>query len=313
MSVRWGLLGAGWVAKTGFVPALNAAHNATLQGVASRDPARSSALAPKTVHLSYDELLADPEIDAVYISLPNHLHAEWSVKALAAGKHVLCEKPLTRTAHEASIMMSAATTHDRLLVEALWFRWHPRFARIVELIQRGDIGKVTSIDSAFTFPATFEENYRLSPDMGGGSLLDVGPYQAHLWAAIIDKEARFSSDFIERNIGPTGIDLTTQWQGSFSNGCQVSALTSFEKPEEQRFLITGDSASIQCLDTQAFTSWNSPSSIKVGDHEEEFAPVDPFRLMIENVGARISGRESWLPSMRESLMVMEIFDQLRSN
>ncbi|MEI6110040.1 MAG: Gfo/Idh/MocA family oxidoreductase, partial [Actinomycetes bacterium] len=159
MTIRWGFLGASWVASTALVPAVAAAKNATLYAVASRDPERSLALGPARVHVTYDDLIADPDVDAIYISLANHLHLEWATKALNAGKHVLCEKPLATSHAEAKIMADAATANDKLLVEAIWTRWHPRFERVVELVDSGDIGELQSIDSAFTFPAKFEDNY----------------------------------------------------------------------------------------------------------------------------------------------------------
>jgi predicted dehydrogenase len=179
MTIRWGFLGASWVAATALVPAVSAANNASLFAVASRDPERSRTLNPNKVHQSYEDLISDPDVDAIYISLANHLHLEWATRALNAGKHVLCEKPLATSFIEAKAMADAAAANDRLLVEAVWTRWHPRFERMVELVRNGDLGQLQSIDSAFTFTTTFTENYRLVPEMGGGSLLDVGPYQAH--------------------------------------------------------------------------------------------------------------------------------------
>ena len=312
MTIRWGFLGASWVASTALVPAVAAANNATLYAVASRDPERSQKLDPTKVHATYDDLLSDPNVDAVYISLANHLHLEWATKALNAGKHVLCEKPLATSHAEAQLMADAASENDKLLVEAIWTRWHPRFERVVELVKNGDIGALQGIDSAFTFTTTFTENYRLVPEMGGGSLLDVGPYQAHVWSALAPKFAEFAIQSAAANIGPTGIDLTTEVAATLNQTLKVSAVTSFEQDEQQALTILGDSGNIEFPLGQAFTSWKEPSSIKIGDHVENFAPVDPFTLMIEAVGERISGEQAWLPSMRESLWVMDILDRIKA-
>jgi len=312
MTIRWGFLGASWVASTALVPAVAAAKNATLYAVASRDPERSLALGPTRVHATYDDLISDPDVDAIYISLANHLHLEWATKALNAGKHVLCEKPLATSQVEAKIMAGAATANDKLLVEAIWTRWHPRFERVVELVNAGDIGELQSIDSAFTFPATFEDNYRLVPEMGGGSLLDVGPYQAHVWAALAPKSLEFVIQSAVANIGPTGIDLTTEVTATVAETLQVSALTSFEQDEKQSLTIFGASGNIEFPLGQAFTSWKEASSLKIGDHVENFAPVDPFTLMIEAMGNRIEGEPVWLPSMRESLWVMDMLDRIKA-
>ena len=312
MTIKWGFLGASWVASTALVPAVADAKNASLYAVASRDPERSQKLNPTKVHASYEDLLSDPEVDAVYISLANHLHLEWATKALNAGKHVLCEKPLATSYAEAKLMSDAAAANNKLLVEAIWTRWHPRFARVVELVSTGDIGPLTNIESAFTFTTTFTENYRLVPEMGGGSLLDVGPYQAHVWAALAAKTGELKIDSATANIGSTGIDLTTQVAATLGDSVSVSALTSFEQDEKQSLVISGDSAKIEFPTGQAFTSWKEASSIQIGDHVENFAPVDPSTLMIEAVGNRINGEQVWLPSLRESLWVMDALDKIKA-
>jgi xylose dehydrogenase (NAD/NADP) len=311
MTTRWGFLGASWIASTALAPAVHGASNAILQAVASRDPKRAIALESITVHNSYNELLADPQVDAVYISLANHLHSEWSIKALNAGKHVLCEKPFATNSAEARLMADAALANDRLLVEAIWTRWHPRFARMVDLIQSGTIGELGAIDSAFTFPGSLDGNYRLAPEMGGGSLLDVGPYQVHSWVALAGLNADLKISAIDRNIGSTGVDLTTKVSGFLNNAVAINAITSFERAEEQRLLITGSLAKIEVIGNEAFTSWNSTSALRIGDSQQEFAPIDPFRVMIEGMGARINDEESWLPSLGDSIRVMELLDQVR--
>ena len=312
MTIKWGFLGASWVASTALVPAVADAKNASLYAVASRDPERSQKLNPAKVYASYEDLISDPDVDAVYISLANHLHLEWASKALSAGKHVLCEKPLATSYAEAKLMADAAVANDKLLVEAVWTRWHPRFARVVELVRNGDIGVLQNIDSAFTFTTTFTENYRLDPEMGGGSLLDVGPYQAHVWSALAPKNSELRIDSASANIGPTGIDLTTQVNATLSDSISISALTSFEQEEKQSLVITGSNAKIEFPQGQAFTSWKEASSIQIGDHVENFAPVDPFTLMIEAVGNRIQGEPVWLPSLRESLWVMDALDKIKA-
>ena len=312
MTIKWGFLGASWVGSTALVPAVTDAKNATLYAVASRDPERSQKLNPTKVHATYEDLISDPAVDAVYISLANHLHLEWATKALNAGKHVLCEKPLATSHVEAKLMSDAAIANDKLLVEAVWTRWHPRFERMVELVRNGDVGQLQNIDSAFTFTTTFTENYRLVPEMGGGSLLDVGPYQAHVWAALAPKNSELKIQTASANLGPTGIDLTTQATATINDSFSVSALTSFEQEEKQSLVISGNSATIEFPTGQAFTSWKEASSIQIGDHVENFAPVDPFTLMIEAVGNRIQGEPVWLPSLRESLWVMDVLDKIKA-
>jgi predicted dehydrogenase len=148
--------------------------------------------------------------------------------------------------------------------------------------------------------------------MGGGSLLDVGPYQAHVWSALAPKNSELRIETASANIGPTGIDLTTQATATLNDSISVSALTSFEQDEKQSLVISGSSGKIEFPQGQAFTSWKEASSIQIGDHVENFTPVDPFTLMIEAVGNRIQGQPVWLPSLRESLWVMDVLDKIKA-
>jgi predicted dehydrogenase len=310
MSIRWGFLGAGYIATKALTPAVYAAKNATLQAVASRDVIRSQSLEPVKVHSTYQDLLDDPDIDAVYISLANHQHCEWSIKALQAGKHVLCEKPIAMDANEARLMAEAAKNNNRMLVEAVWTRWHPRFIRMVELVQNGAIGEIKAIDASFTFPGSLEGNYRLAPEMGGGSLFDVGPYPLHAWSALTQGNLKMKINSIQRNTGPTGVDMTTRIDATLNGSITVNALTSFERDEEQQLLVTGSLSSIENIGNDAFTSLRNPSVLKVGESLENFAPVDPYQLMVENFGAQVKGEASWILPVEETIRVMEILDEI---
>jgi predicted dehydrogenase len=310
MSIRWGFLGAGSIATKALTPAVHAAKNSTLQAVASRDAIRSQSLEPVKVHSTYQDLLDDPDIDAVYISLANHQHCEWSTKALRAGKHVLCEKPIAMNANEARSMADAAQANDRLLVEAVWTRWHPRFIRMIELVRSGAIGEIKSIDSSFTFPGSLEGNYRLIPEMGGGSLFDVGPYPLHAFSALTQGNLKMTLNSVERNTAPTGVDMTTRLDATINNSISAHALTSFEREEEQKLVVTGSLATIENLGNDAFTSLRNLSILKVGDATEKFAPVDPYQLMVENFGARLLGEPSWILPMNETIHVMQVLDEI---
>jgi predicted dehydrogenase len=313
MKLRWGFIGAGWIAATALAPAVHKTTNASLYAVASRDPIRSQSLNPIKIHNSYDDLINDPEIDAVYISLPNHLHSEWSIKALKAGKNVLCEKPLALNLKEAQLMYEVAEANKKLLVEAVWMRWHPRFFRTVDLVKSGAVGEITKIDTAFTFNSTLENNYRLSPLMGGGSFLDVGPYQVHLWSALITYPFDLKVISTSSNRGESGVDLTLKVTGEINQKIQVSAHTSFEEENKQSLRITGESGEITYPKGEAFTSWNQESSLLIGGNEEKFAPVDPYSLMIESFGNYVKDGSSWVISPRESLQVMKAMDQIRNS
>ena len=312
MNIRWGFLGAGYIATNALAPAVHAAKNATLQAVASRDVIRSQSLEPVKVHSTYQDLLDDPDIDAVYISLANHQHYEWSIKALQAGKYVLCEKPIAMNANEARLMATAAKENKRMLVEAVWTRWHPRFIRMVELVQNGAIGQIKAIDASFTFPGSLKGNYRLVPEMGGGSLFDVGPYPLHTWSALTKGNLNVTINSIERKMGSTGVDMTTRIDATLNGSIAANVLTSFEREEEQELLVTGSLSSIENIGNDAFTSYRNTSVLRIGNTLETFAPVDPYQIMVENFGARIKGEESWILPIEESTRVMKILDEIAS-
>jgi D-xylose 1-dehydrogenase (NADP+, D-xylono-1,5-lactone-forming) len=310
MSIRWGFIGAGYIATKALAPAVSSAKNATLFAVASRDVARSQSLEPVKVHLTYQDLLDDQDVDAVYISLANDQHCQWSIKALNAGKHVLCEKPIAMNASEARLMADAGQANDRLLVEAVWTRWHPRFIRMVELVTSGAMGEINSIDALFTFPGSLEGNYRLIPEMGGGSLSDVGPYPLHAFSALTQGNLKLAINSVERNTAPTGVDMTTRVDATINSSITAHALTSFERVEEQKLVVAGSLATIENIGNDAFTSYRNPSVLKVGETIEKFAPVDPYQLMVENFGSRIVGDPSWILPVSETIRVMEILDEI---
>jgi predicted dehydrogenase len=311
-AIRWGLIGAGWIATKAIAPAMHATPNAIVQAVASRDPKRSQSLNPITIHNSYEALINDPMVDAVYISLPNHLHCEWTVKALNAGKHVLCEKPFAMNASEVETMAQAARDNNRILAEAVSSMWHPRMVRLVEYVRNGSIGELNSIDSSFTFPAEIDGNYRNSPAMGGGALYDVGVYPLHAIAALVGDGAKVEIESCDKKIGPTGIDLTSKWQMRFDGAITATGLVSFELPENQSLVVCGEKSSVELVGNQAFTSWHSPSTLRLGENIEEFEAVDSYALMIENFGNRINGFDSWVLPLETSLTVAKMLGQLRN-
>jgi len=310
--IRWGLIGAGWIANKAIAPAMHAASGAIVQAVASRDPARSRALKPVTVHKSYEDLISDPAVDAVYLSLPNHLHCKWSVAALNAGKHVLCEKPFAMNSPEVNLMASAARENNRILVEAVSPLWHPRMVRMIDYVKAGNIGEIISIDSSFTFPAEITANYRNSPAMGGGALFDVGVYQLHAIAALVGDSAKVEIQSCDVTVGETGIDLTSKWQMSIAGSITARGLASFELPENQSLIVQGEKGSVELIGREVFTSWHTPSQLRLGDAVEEFEAVDAYQLMIENFGRKVQRQESWVLPLETSLFVHKVMDQLRA-
>ncbi|MBM3828188.1 MAG: Gfo/Idh/MocA family oxidoreductase [Actinobacteria bacterium] len=308
MTVRWGFLGAGFVASRGLAPAVHLSRGATLYAVASRDEKRSESLEPERVHANYDELLSDERVDAVYISLSNVQHDEWVTKSLEAGKHVLCEKPLGLNAAEVETMFECASRHGRLLVEAVWGRWHPRFARLVGVVESGAIGGIEHIETSFTFVSEMTDNYRLNPKMGGGALLDVGCYQAHAWVALTSGAPDVEITRVSRMIGPTGVDLTTDVAVRIRDSITARAVSSFAMPGGQQFIVRGSHGQVSTESGESFTTWNESSSLRVNGLLEEFDVSNAFIEMVENVSRVIVGDQGWIVPSSDSMRVAEILD-----
>jgi predicted dehydrogenase len=310
MAVNWGFLGAGFVASRGLAPAVHASRGANLYAVASRDEKRSATLEPERVHATYDDLLADERIDAVYISLSNSQHLEWVTKSLEAGKHVLCEKPLGLNASETESMFACASRSDRLLVEAVWGRWHPRFSRMVEVVASGTLGNIEHIETAFTFTSEMTDNYRLNPQMGGGALLDVGCYQAHAWVALTNGATDLQISDLTRVIGPTGIDLTTDVSVRINKSITAHSVSSFALPSQQQFIVWGSQGKMQTEAGESFTTWNEACSLRINEVVEEFAVTNAFAEMVENVSNVIRGEQGWIVSSTDSIRVAHILDSI---
>jgi len=313
--VNWGFLGAGHIAHKALAPATHNAKGAKIYAVASRDEKRSAELGGKVVHTSYDDLLNDDKVDAVYISLANHQHLEWTIKALNAGKHVLCEKPLGLDVRETKLMFDAAEKNNRLLVEAVWTRWHPRFKRMKQLIDEGAIGKVKAINTGFTFIGDVEGNYRNEPAMGGGALYDIGCYEIHSWIAMSGGVKKFKVKKVKQDQARSGIDSTTWVKASINNSIKIQGCSSFDFEEYQNLEITGSKGRIKTGLGNSFGSWNEASSLILEQkgrlvNVENFPVVDAYQLMVEEVSARIKGGDNWVLSPADSIKAAEILDQI---
>lgn len=212
--VRWGVLGAAKFAREHMAPAIHAASGAKLVALATSDPAKAApfqAFCPDlAVHDSYDALLADPGIDAVYIPLPNHLHVEWTLKSLAAGKHVLTEKPIAMQAQEVDRIIAARDRSGLLAAEAYMIVHHPQWHRAKEWFEAGEIGDLMHADVAFSFNLTEGANIRNRPETGGGSLRDIGVYTFGCTRFVTGAEPVDLSARIHRE---NGVDVFAQVAG----------------------------------------------------------------------------------------------------
>ena len=311
MSVNWGFIGAGVVATKALAPAVRSARNANLYAVASRDISRALNLSPSCVYDNYDELINDPKVEAIYISLPNNVHASIASRALIAGKAVLCEKPLTMNYQESEELVRVSKASNSLLVEAIWFRWHPRLIKACEQIAAGVIGEITQIDAAFTYVNNNKGNYRFDPALGGGALLDLGPYPLHLIASLFGSEARVELLKANQDIGPSGVDLVTTGSALINGSVRFNFNLSFVGQLSQEISISGSKGKIKFLEGQAFTNWNEPSTLLVNDEIYSFESVDAYQLMVEAVSDVILGKPAWIPPHSESLFVMGLIDQIK--
>jgi D-xylose 1-dehydrogenase (NADP+, D-xylono-1,5-lactone-forming) len=308
---RWGFLGAGFIAARALAPAVHAASGARLQAVAARDPARARMLEPERVHATYADLLEDDEVDAVYVALTNEQHLPWTLRALAAGKDVLCEKPLGLDAGEVGRMRAAAADAGRLLVEATWYRWHPRTRRAEELVTAGALGPVGAVECRFTFGGVPAANYRLDPARGGGAWYDVGCYLANAATWVLPR-AEPATVSAQARRGPSGVDLAVDATVTFDTGATAGLHAGIDDVEAQRLAVTGTTGRLVLTGPEVFTSWHRPSSLEWSDgthRVEEFGPVDPYRLMVEAFGRRRLGDEdAWLPPDDESGRTAALMD-----
>lgn len=287
--LAWGVLGTGTVARQAILPALEQSAQGQVLALASADQQRATELAARfgvpRAYGSYAALVEDTEIEAVYIALPNHLHHEWTVRALAAGKHVLCEKPLALAVAEVDAMAAAAQAAGKLLMEALMYRFHPRVARVRELLASGEIGEVEAVQATFCFTLADQNNYRLHLEQGGGALLDVGGYCVSAVHSLMGAEplivqatARYGPT------GPVGIDESSSALLAFPEGRTAQITCSFRAAEEQRVTVIGTQGVLE-IPYPAFTAWHSdpaPIIVRHGARWREMpgAAANPYQIML---------------------------------
>jgi len=248
--VRWGLLSTANINKALIGP-LQASERSELVAVASRDGSKAQEYAqhytiPKA-HGSYEALLADPEIDAVYISLPNLLHREWAVKAAEAGKHVLCEKPLVTTLADFDALMTAADQYNVIIFEAFMYLHHPQTRQLLALVREGRLGTVQQISSWFHFylPPERATNIRLNATLHGGSLWDVGVYPNSLALAVAQAAGAGEAPaevYASQIVGESGVDVAMRAQLHYANGLVAQISSGFRTPFREGAQIIGDQA-----------------------------------------------------------------------
>jgi D-xylose 1-dehydrogenase (NADP+, D-xylono-1,5-lactone-forming) len=273
------------------IPGAHASTKVDLVAVASRDQPRAEAYAREwsieRAYGSYEALLEDPSVDAVYISLPNTMHVEWSINALTAGKHVLCEKPLTRHPEEVEAAFDAADNAKRILMEAFMYRHNPQTKRLQELIDDGAVGQVRLIRSAFSYSLYDEENIRLRTDVEGGALMDVGCYciSGSRLAAGTEPESVFGSAWY----GPSGTDWVFTGSLRFPGDVLATFDCGTALPERDELEVIGSDGSLFLDDP-----WHCIRPVielRRADGSEEIGleREDSYRLELENLSDAIAG------------------------
>jgi predicted dehydrogenase len=294
MAVKWGIMSTARINLL-FLAGARQADNVEIVAVASRDHAGAERYAREhgieRAYGGYESLLADPEVEAVYISLPNALHIEWTGRALRAGKHVLCEKPLSRRAAEVERAFDLAEREDRLLMEGFMYRHNPQTRRLQELLGAGAIGRVRMIRAQFSFLAGDPGNVRLSTALDGGALMDVGCYCVSGARLIAGEPERVSA---EQTVGGDGVDVAfaaiLRFPGDvlahFDAGLALATRDELEVVGEEGGLFLDD-------------PWHCRSPVielrrDAGVERIEIEPVDSYRLEAQNMSAAIRGEQPLL-------------------
>ena len=313
--VRWGVIGAtAAIAQVAVLPVLRSSPSCTLVAVASgsRPEGGYDAFGAASVRPSYQAVLDDPDVEAVYVPLPNSLHAEWTARAAAAGKHVLCEKPLGCTAVEASAMADACDAAGVLLFEAYMTPFHPRSSAFAQVVRSGVLGELRFGRTAFTGELKDPTNHRWSPSMGGGALLDVGVY---CLSPLLDAAGRVPVGLAASAVRTaSGVDSSFAGWLDFGGGFTAAFECSFDTPERQQLELVGTDAAVTMERT--FTPGVDDTMLSVlhrdGQRESiEVAGGDPYLGMVEHVSAVIRGEAAPLRTPADAIDVATVVDRLR--
>jgi len=312
-----GVIGAtSWVATDAVLPALAASPRIRLTAVASRDADAAVAVATRfgvTHHFGdYGAVIDHPDVEAVYVPLPNGAHREWTERAAAAGKHVLCEKPLAPTAADAEVMDAACRNAGVVLMEAYMTPFHPRAQALAAMVAGGVLGRPLFARTAFTFTLNDPDNYRWRPEQGGGALLDVGVY---CLTPLTDLGGAPEALAARQAVGPSGVDTTSAGWLDFAGGFSASFVCSFEAPEHQHLEVVGTAATVTVeLPFAGGAAGNLARVRRVdGSVEEVGGPDgDPYLAMVEHFAAVVRGEEAPRHPPGASVRLLDLVDRLRA-
>lgn len=307
--VRWGVLSAANIAMKRVIPALVAAESEQLVAVASRNAQRTYELFTQQPDLriydNYQSLIDDPEIEAIYNPLPNSLHAEWTIKALLAGKHVLCEKPLAVTAEQGALMIEAARNNGKLLMEAFMYRFHPQIIWALEQMNAGRLGEVRMVRASFAFnifSPMRHNDIRLQPRLAGGSLMDVGCYAVNFCRAVYGRPpAAVAARVYAAESG--AVEHSTSAVLDFGEGRFGQIDSSFALPTHQMAEIVGECGTLT-LPVPFVTGFQETEvvlSLEGQTIHQKISATDAYRLEIEHFGACIRSDTPPALSLDETL------------
>ena len=324
--VRWGAIGAAKITDIGIGPAIAADPRAEFIAIGSRRLDTAQAAAARNgaarAYRSYDEVLADPEIDIVYNPLPNSMHHEWTIKALEAGKHVLCEKPMALSLREAQEMADAAVANDRLLIEGFMWRYHPRVPRVLELI-RDAIGPLRAVRIAYTFDlgaaadvrsGTLAKDIRMTPELGGGALGDVGSYAVNGIRTYAGGRAiKVVSELVKEE---QGVDTRIAGQITFDNGVIGQFYAALDIPGGGIVDLLGARGRIRIPNGFRTREEQGDLVIEVWDaagvrHDETLPFEDQYVLEIRQISSVLLDGAEPIISLEDSVGNATVLDAIR--
>ena len=313
--VRWGVLGVAKIFIKAFLLPMQKSEIIELYGIASRNPEKakqaSETYGIAKYYPSYEDLLSDTSIEAVYIPLPNNMHLEWIKKAADAGKHILCEKPLTLNAKEAREAAEYSRKKGVLLMEAFMYRFHPQWIRAKELVTTGNIGTIQSAHTFFSYNNTDPNNIRNIAEMGGGALYDIGCYAVSAARYMFDREPSKALSLVNRDPG-FKTDILTSGILDFGNGNSVFTVGTLTFPY-QRVDIVGSSGSIHIqIPFNTFTDVPAHMTVvtSVGTREIQFDPADQYELQIVQFSEAIrKGTQAPTP-LEDAIHNLSVMDAL---
>ncbi len=309
--VKWGVLGYARIAKNNVIPAINRTDNSEFYALASSDQTKleecRSQFNCSKLYDSYEGLLDDPQVQAVYISLPNSLHKEWAIKAMNKGKHVLCEKPLALTAAECEAMIAVAAKNRVLLMEAFMYRYTDRSAKVRQILASGEIGAIKYINSTFRFFLDRANNIRNKPELGGGSLYDVGCYPVNFVGMVT---GRLPESYSVECILENGVDVIFSAVLRYSDGAIATINSGFNAFGEMRSEVIGTKGRLEIPDTFMGDAGYINVITAEGTRQAPVAESDRYGLEVADFAAAVLEERAPLLGLDESLRNMSLIEGL---